>query len=276
MPIKSYKPVTPTLRYRKTVVNSSITTDTPYKPLLVSKKRGSGRNNAGRITVRHKGGGHKRFIRIVDFKRNKIDIPGVVETVEYDPNRTSNIALVRYRDGERRYIIATSKTKVNDSIIASERCEIKDGNAMKLKHIPPGTIVHNIELRPGKGAEVARSAGAYAIVVAADGKMVQLKFPSSEVRNVHGECFATVGQVSNVEHFNAVAGSAGSSRHKGIRPTVRGVAMNPVDHPMGGGEGKTSGGGHPVSPWGQKSKGLKTRSNKKASNKYIVRRRNKK
>jgi len=273
--VKHYRPTTPTLRYKTTTTSGQLTTDTPHKPLLVPKHRSGGRNNRGVITVRHRGGGHKRFIRIIDFKRDKIGVPGIIETIEYDPNRSAFIALVKYMDGERRYILATVNMKVGQKIVSAEQAEIAEGNCMLLANIPSGTMVHNIELREKKGGQVARSAGAYAEVVAKENKMVQLKFPSSEIRIVRETCVATIGQVSNANHINMSIGSAGRKRHMGIRPTVRGVAMNPVDHPMGGGEGKTSGGGHPVSPWGQKSKGLKTRDRKKPSGKYIVRRRSK-
>jgi large subunit ribosomal protein L2 len=275
MPVKQYRPTTPTLRYKTTASYDQITTDEPHKPLLVAKHRSSGRNNRGVITVRHRGGGHKRFIRIIDFKRDKINIPGIVETIEYDPNRSAFIALIKYVDGERRYILATVNMKVGQRIVSGPEVEIAEGNCMPLGRIPSGTMVHNIEFREKKGGQVARSAGAYAEVVAKENKMVQLKFPSSEIRNVRETCVATIGQVSNSEHMNTCIGSAGRKRHLGFRPTVRGVAMNPVDHPMGGGEGKASGGGHPVSPWGQKAKGLKTRDPKKPSSKYIVRRRTK-
>jgi large subunit ribosomal protein L2 len=275
MALKKYRPLTPTLRYKTTTVFDQITTDTPHKPLLVAKSRTNGRNNRGVITVRHRGGGHKRFIRIIDFKRDKINVPGIVETIEYDPNRSAFIALVKYVDGERRYILATVNMKVGQKILSGEGAEIAEGNCMPLSSIPLGTQVHNIELREKKGGQIARSAGAYAEIVAKENNLVQIKFPSSEVRNVREGCVATIGRVSNADHIDVCIGSAGRKRHMGIRPTVRGVAMNPVDHPMGGGEGKTSGGGHPVSPWGQKSKGLKTRDPKKPSGKYIVRRRSK-
>lgn len=275
MAIKSFRPLTPSLRYKNVNSFEQITADEPYKPLTEKIDKINGRNNRGVITVRHRGGAHKRFYRIIDFKRNKFGIPGVIETIEYDPNRTAFIALVKYADGEKRYILAPSNLKVGNKIISDENAEIADGNSMPLKNIPLGTMVHNIELRDQKGGQIARSAGTYAEVVAKEGNMVQLKFPSSEVRNVRASCYATIGQVSNIEHMNVVLGSAGKKRHLGIRPTVRGVAMNPIDHPMGGGEGKTSGGGHPVSPWGQKAKGLKTRDPRKTSSKYIVRRRSK-
>jgi len=275
MPIKSFKPTTPTLRYKTTNTFDQLTGDSPYKPLLRAKKSKSGRNNTGKIMVRHRGGGHKKHYRIIDFKRNKVDIPAVVETIEYDPNRSCFIALVKYLDGERRYILATVNMKKGMKVISSDNCTVEEGNCMRLADIPQGTLIHNIELKTGKGGQIARSAGSFAEIVAKENNMVQLKFPSSEVRNVSENCRATIGQVSNPEHMNIVIGSAGRKRWMGIRPTVRGVAMNPVDHPMGGGEGKTSGGGHPVSPWGQKAKGLKTRKQNKLSNKYIVRRRKK-
>jgi large subunit ribosomal protein L2 len=275
MALKKYRPLTPTLRYKTTTVFDQITTDEPHKPLLVAKSRTNGRNNRGVITVRHRGGGHKRFIRIIDFKRDKINVPGIVETIEYDPNRSAFIALIKYVDGERRYILATVNMKVGQRILSGAEAEIAEGNCMPLANIPLGTQVHNIELREKKGGQIARSAGAYAEVVAKENNLVQIKFPSSEVRNVREGCVATIGRVSNADHIDVCIGSAGRKRHMGIRPTVRGVAMNPVDHPMGGGEGKTSGGGHPVSPWGQKAKGLKTRDHKKPSGKYIVRRRSK-
>ncbi len=275
MSVKTYRPVTPTLRYKTTSSYEQITSDSPYKPLIKAKKKINGRNNRGIITVRHRGGAHKRFYRIIDFKRDKFNIPGIIETIEYDPNRSAYIALIKYQDGERRYILASANMKPGMRVISGNDVEIAEGNCMPLKNIPLGTQVHNIEIRNNKGGQIARSAGAYAEIVAKENEMVQLKFPSSEVRNVRESCFSTIGQVSNPEHMNITVGSAGRKRHMGIRPTVRGVAMNPIDHPMGGGEGKTSGGGHPVSPWGQKSKGLKTRNPRKTSSKYIVRRRTK-
>jgi len=274
MGIKSYMPVTPTLRYKTTNTFDQVTTDTPHKPLLEAKKRINGRNSYGRITVRHRGGGHKRFYRIIDFKRMKRGIKGIIETIEYDPNRSSTIALVKYLDGDRRYIISTTNMKVGMEIESGDNCDPTEGNCIPLKNIPSGTQISNIEMKAGKGAQIVRSAGAYAEVVAKEGSMVQLKLPSGEIRNFSEDCYAVIGQVGNIEHMNVVIGKAGRKRWFGIRPHVRGVAMNPVDHPMGGGEGKTSGGGHPVSPWGQKAKGLKTRKKKKQSSKYIVRRRN--
>ena len=273
MPVKTYRPTTPTLRYKTANRNDQITADSPYKPLTKIKKKISGRNNRGVITVRHRGGAHRRFYRIIDFRRDKFDIPGSIESVEYDPNRSAYIALVKYVDGERRYILATANMKPGMRVISGNQVEIAEGNCMPLKNIPLGTQVHNIETTRNKGGQIARSAGTYAEVVAKENAMVQLKFPSSEVRNVPETCRGTIGQVSNAEHMNITIGSAGRKRHMGIRPTVRGVAMNPIDHPMGGGEGKASGGGHPVSPWGQKAKGLKTRNPRKTSSKYIVRRR---
>ncbi len=275
MPIKQYNPVTPTLRYKTSNDFEQVTTDTPHKPLLESKRRSNGRNNNGRITVRHRGGGHKKFYRIIDFKRKKHGVPGKIETIEYDPNRSAFIALVKYLDGERRYILATAGMQTGQQIISGDDVSFAEGNSLPLKNIPLGTQVHNIELREGKGGQIVRSAGGYAEVVAKEGDMVQVKLPSSEVRNIRGTCYATIGQVSNSEHMNVVIGSAGRKRWMGRRPSVRGVAMNPVDHPMGGGEGKSAGGRNPVSPWGQAAKGLKTRKKKKLSDKYIVRRRSK-
>ncbi len=275
MSVRKLNPVTPGQRFR--VVNGfdAITTDKPEKSLLAPKKRTGGRNNQGRITLRFRGGGHKRKYRIVDFKRNKFGIPAIVETIEYDPNRTANIALLKYKDGEKRYMLATSKLAAGMEIVSGAGSELKEGNRLPLGEIPPGYSVCNVEMKEGKGGQLSRSAGAFATVVAKDGVMVQLKLPSGEVRNFREALFATIGQISNPEHMNEVSGSAGRTRWKGRRPHVRGVVMNPVDHPMGGGEGKTSGGGHPVSPWGKKAKGLKTRKRKKASSKYIVKRRTK-
>jgi len=275
MGLKSYTPTTPTLRFKKSITFEQVTTDNPYRPLTVNKKKHSGRNNTGSIMVRHHGGGHKQKYRIIDFKRKKHGILGVVETIEYDPNRTCFIALVKYIDGERRYILATVNMKVGSKIVSGEKCDLTEGNCLSLKNIPLGTMVHNIEMKDGKGGQLVRSAGTYAEVFSKEGTLVQIKLPSNEVRSFRESCFATIGQISNVEHSSIVSGSAGRTRWKGRRPHVRGVAMNPVDHPMGGGEGKTSGGGHPVSPWGQRAKGLKTRKMKKASNKFIVRRRKK-
>jgi large subunit ribosomal protein L2 len=245
---------------------------------MAIKRSTGGRNNYGRMTVRHRGGGHKRYLRKIDFLRDKKNVPGVVETIEYDPNRSCRIALIRYRDGERRYILATTNMKPGMAIMAADTCEISEGNTMPLKNVPPGIMVHNIEMREGKGGQVARTAGAYADIAAKENNMVQLRFPSGEIRSVRENCIATIGQVGNIEHMNVIFGSAGRKRHLGRRPRVRGIAMNPVDHPMGGGEGRSKSGGgrhHPVSPWGQKAKGLKTRRRKKASSRYIVKRRGK-
>lgn len=246
----------------------------PLKSLTKVKSKNGGRNNNGRITVRHQGGGHKQHYRVIDFKRNKFDIPAVVERIEYDPNRSAHIALLLYKDGERRYIIAPAKIKVGDEVISAEKCEIKVGNSMKLKDIPLGTNVHCVELKPLKGAQMARSAGASAQILAIEGRYATLRLRSGEVRRVLSECRATIGSVSNSEHSLRSIGKAGAKRWLGIRPTVRGVAMNPVDHPHGGGEGKTSGGRHPVTPWGVPTKGYKTRKKNKPSNRMIVRRRN--
>jgi large subunit ribosomal protein L2 len=263
------------LRYKTTSSFDQITTDEPYKPLLLAKRRASGRNNNGHITVRHRGGAHKQFYRIIDFKRNKRDIAGVVESIEYDPNRTCYIALIKYPDGERRYILASINMKVGQKVISADTCDVAEGNCMPMKSIPSGILVHNIELKVGKGGQMARSAGAYAEIIAKENNMVQLRLPSGEVRNVREQCVATIGQVSNHEHMNIVYGSAGRKRWLGVRPHVRGIAMNPVDHPMGGGEAKSKGGNHPMSPWAQKAKGLKTRTKKKLSKKYIISRRTK-
>ena len=255
-------------------VKSDLYKGKPLKSLTRVKSKNGGRNNNGRITVRHQGGGHKQHYRVIDFKRNKFDIPAVVERIEYDPNRSAHIALLLYRDGERRYIIAPSKLKVDDEIISSEKCEIKVGNSMKLKDIPLGTNVHCVELKPLKGAQLARSAGTSARLVAKEGIYATLRLQSGETRKVLWECRATLGTVSNQENNLKSLGKAGAKRWRGVRPTVRGVAMNPVDHPHGGGEGKTAGGRHPVSPTGQSAKGLKTRDNKR-TDKIIVKRRNK-
>ena len=275
MSLKSYRPLTPVQRYKTTLDYAQLTTDNPYTPLCVAKKRMGGRNSDGHITVRHHGGGQKKYYRIIDFKRNKRDIPGVVETIEYDPNRSCFIALIKYSDGERRYMLATVNMKPGMKVVAAETCEISEGNCMPLINVPSGTMVNNIELKEGKGGQMARSAGAYAEIVARENNMVQLRLPSGEIRNIRERCMATIGQVSNIEHMNVVLGSAGRNRWLGWRPHVRGVAMNPVDHPMGGGEAKSKGGNHPMSPWAQKAKGLKTRTKKKLSSKYIISRKTK-
>jgi len=274
MPIKSFRPITPTLRFQTKLVNDDITTDEPHKPLLGVKQRTGGRNNTGKLSVRHQGGGHKKKLRIIDFKRDKYGIPGTVATIEYDPNRSSRIALIHYADGEKRYIVQPVGLKVGQKVMSGPEADILVGNALPLKNIPVGTTVHNIELRPGKGAQMARSAGAQVNLVAKEGDYALLKLPSGETRKVLVECMATVGQVGNTDHENVSIGKAGRNRWKGIRPANRGVSMNPVDHPHGGGEGKTSGGRHPVTPWGQPTRGYKTRNNKR-TDVFIVQRRSK-
>tara|TARA_S200000501_G_scaffold245021_1_gene229400 strand:+ start:17718 stop:18551 length:834 start_codon:yes stop_codon:yes gene_type:complete len=275
--IRKLKPDTPSRRYMSISTFDEITKKRPERSLTRPLKKTGGRNNLGRITSRRRGGGHKRRYRIIDFKRNKFDVLGKVVSIEYDPNRSSRIALVLYDDNEKRYIIAPDGLKVNDKIISSKesKVEFKTGNALLLKDIPDGMLVHNIELKPGRGAQMARSAGTYARIMAKENKMVSLKLPSSEIRMVSENCLATLGAVGNKTHENIKIGKAGRSRWLGRRPKVRGVVMNPVDHPHGGGEGKTSGGRHPVSPWGTPAKGYKTRKKNKLSNKYIVSRRKK-
>jgi large subunit ribosomal protein L2 len=253
---------------------SEITTERPEKSLVVSMPKSGGRNNVGRVTARHRGGGHKRLYRIIDFKRKKEEVPAKVASIEYDPNRSARIALLHYLDGDKKYILAPIDLKVGDTVISSPTADIKPGNALPLRNIPLGTMIHNIELKPGKGGQMARAAGAAAQLVAREGSYAQIKLPSGEVRQVHVNCRATVGQLGNVEHENLSIGKAGRKRWLGRRPHVRGVAMNPVDHPMGGGEGKSSGGRHPVSPWGKPTKGYKTRK-PKGSDRFIIKRRNK-
>ena len=274
MAIVKAKPTSPGRRFVVKVVNSDLHKGKPHAALLEKKSRNGGRNNDGRITTRHVGGGHKQHYRIIDFKRNKDQIAGKVERLEYDPNRSAHIALICYADGERRYIIAPRNLNAGDSIVSGERAPIRVGNALPMRNIPVGTTVHNIELKPGKGAQITRSAGAYAQIVAREGNYVTLRLRSGETRKVLADGRATIGQVGNSEHMLRSLGKAGAKRWRGVRPTVRGVAMNPVDHPHGGGEGRTSGGRHPVSPWGTPTKGKKTRSNKR-TDKLIVRRRNK-
>ena len=273
MALRKLKPTTAATRYYTISTFEEITKTTPEKALLGPIKKSGGRNSYGRVTSRHRGGGHKRRYRIIDFKRDKRDISAKVMSIQYDPNRATRIALVQYTDGEKRYILAPEGLKVNDQIVAGNEVEIKMGNAMPLKAIPVNTQIHNIEMREGKGGQIARSAGNFATVQAKEGDFVLLKLPSGEVRNIRNGCYATIGMLGNIDHEKISVGKAGRSRWLGIRSHVRGVAINPVDHPMGGGEGKTSGGGHPVSPWGQKSKGLKTRKKKKSSSQYIVKRR---
>ncbi len=276
MGIKKLTPTSPARRYQTYLTRDELTAGAvPEKALLEPKKRISGRNNDGRITVRHRGGGHKRFYRIVDFKRDKEGVPGRITQIEYDPNRSAHIALVTYIDGEKRYIIAPTGIEVGKTIMSGADADILPGNTLPLINIPLGTQIHNIELRPGKGGQMARSAGAFAQLVAKEGDYAQLRMPSGEVRRVPLVCKATVGQVGNIEHENVSYGKAGRSRWKGIRPHVRGVAMNPVDHPHGGGEGKTSGGRNPVTPWGQPTRGYKTRSNKRTQRMILKDRRTK-
>ncbi len=274
MAIISKRPITPAQRYRVSVRNSELSKDRPVKKLTESKKRSGGRNNNGRITSRRRGGGHKRLYRQIDFRRNRLDEAAEIVRFEYDPNRSANIALVRYEDGEQRYILAPNKLKAGDKVTNFTAAgAFKPGNSMPLQYIPPATKVHNVELRPNTKAQMVRTAGAAATLVSIEKGMATLRMPSGEIRMVNAKCRATIGEVGNSEHGNAALGKAGRSRWKGRRPRVRGVAMNPVDHPMGGGEGRTSGGGHPVSPWGQLSKGFPTRRKNKASNKMILVRR---
>jgi len=272
MTIKRVKPTSPGRRFQEYSGFDEITKKEPEKKLTKVLSKKAGRNNLGRITARHRGGGHKRKYRIIDFKRNKDDIQSKIIAIEYDPNRSARIALLSYNDGEKRYIIAPQNLKVGDKISSGKESDIKIGNCLKLKDIPLGTHIHNIELYPGKGAQLVRSAGTFAQLVSKEGKYAQIRLPSSEVRMILVNCKATIGQVGNSEHANISLGKAGRKRWKGRRPHVRGVAMNPVDHPMGGGEGRSSGGRHPCSPWGKPTKGYKTRRNKK-SNSYIVKKR---
>ncbi len=275
MPLKSYKPHTPGLREKTTLDFSELTRKDPEKSLTRSKSKKAGRNNNGRITMRRRGGGHKQKYRVIDFRRNKFDIPAKVAAIEYDPNRSANIALLFYVDGEKRYILAPAGLKVGDVIVSGENVEIRVGNALPLKNIPAGALVHNIEMKPGKGGQIARGAGAKAQIMAKEGNYVTLKLPSGEMRMVLENCYATLGEIGNKDHSNVTLGKAGRTRWLGRRPKVRGVVMNPVDHPMGGGEGKTSGGGHPRTPWGKPTKGYKTRKKKNPSDKFIVSRRKK-
>ena len=275
MPVRKLKPDTPSRRYMSVSSFEEITVKRPERKLTKALRKTGGRNNLGRITARHRGGGHRRRYRVIDFKRNKFDIVAIVKTIEYDPNRSSRIALLLYSDGEKRYVIAPEGLKVGDEMISTIEGQVafKAGNAMPLGKIPEGLLVHNVELKPGKGAQMVRSAGSYARIMASDSGMVTLKLPSGELRMVSEACLATIGSVGNKSHENISIGKAGRSRWLGRRPKVRGVAMNPVDHPHGGGEGKTSGGRNPVSPWGTPAKGYRTRKKNKASNKYIVKRR---
>jgi len=272
MSIKKYKPTTSTRRWTAVPGFEEISKKSPEKSLVYIKKRTGGRSNTGRITVRHRGGGHKQKVRIIDFKREKLDVPAKVIAIEYDPNRSARLALLRYIDGEKRYIIAPLGLRLNDEIVSGINVDMKIGNSTILRNIPAGTPIYNIELRRGKGGQIARGAGTSAIIMAKEGPFAHVKLPSGEIRLVGLECFATIGQVGNVEHEGIMLGKAGKSRHLGIRPSVRGVVMNPHDHPHGGGEGKSSGGRHPSTPWGKPTKGYKTRK-AKPSDKYIVKRR---
>ena len=272
MAIRKYKPTSPGRRFQTVAVFDEITATKPHKPLTEPLTKSGGRNSRGRITMWQRGGGHKRTYRIIDFKRDKQDVPGKVATIEYDPNRSARIALVTYADGEKRYILQPVGMKVGDSVVAGDRVDILPGNALPLKHIPLGTQLHNVEMKPGKGGQIARSAGSSVQLIAKEGNYASLRMPSGEIRRILKECLATVGQVGNVDHENISLGKAGRTRWLGRRPNVRGVAMNPVDHPLGGGEGSTAGGRHPVSPWGQPSKGYKTRG-RKPSDKFIIQRR---
>ena len=276
MAIKEVKPTSPGRRTQTYSTFEEITRATPEKSLLAPLPKTGGRNNQGRITTRFRGGGHKRQYRLIDFKRNKMDIPAKVFSIEYDPNRGARIALLHYVDGEKRYILAPQNLKVGDQVISSETADIKPGNAMSLKVVPLGSLVHNVEMKPGKGGQLARGAGNYAQVMAKEGAYTLLKLPSGEMRLILSTCKATIGQLSNSDHSSISLGKAGRTRWLGRRPHVRGVAMNPVDHPLGGGEGRSSGGRHPVSPWGMPAKGFKTRKKSKPSNKFIVKHRNKK
>ncbi len=273
MAVKVYKPITPSLRNMTGYTFEEITKSKPERSLIVPRQAHAGRNNYGRVTVRHQGGGHKQFIRLVDYKRNKLAIPGKVAAIEYDPNRTARLALIVYADGEKRYIVAPLGLKVGDSILAGPQAEIRTGNSLPISSIPVGTLVHNVELKPGKGGQLARSAGSAAQLLAKEGDYAQIRLPSGEVRLVLQVCYATIGQVGNLDHSNVKLGKAGRKRHMGIRPTVRGTAMSPRDHPHGGGEGRQPAGmPSPKSPWGRPTRGYKTRRNK-VSDQFIVRRR---
>ena len=276
MPIRKMKPRSPGVRFQTVSGFDEVTKSTPEKSLLVSIARKGGRNNHGRITAKRRGGGHRKQYRVIDFKRRKDGIPGKVVGIEYDPNRSARIALLSYSDGEKRYIISPAKLNVGDVLMSGEKADIRIGNCLPLKDIPEGTLIHNVEMRPGKGAQIARSAGSSVQLMAKEGEYVNLKLKSGEVRLIHRTCRATIGTVGNADHENVSIGKAGRVRWMGRRPRVRAVAMNPVDHPMGGGEGRSSGGRHPCSPWGQSAKGLKTRKVKKSSNKFILSRKKRK
>ncbi|MCJ7564968.1 MAG: 50S ribosomal protein L2 [Candidatus Aminicenantes bacterium] len=275
MGIKSYRPQTAGLRHRTGLTYEELTTDKPYKPLLTFLAKSGGRNNRGHLSMRNRGGGHKKMYRVIDFRRDKLEIPGIVETVEYDPNRSSFISLVKYQDGERRYILAPQDLRVGQTIVSSDKIvDIVPGNATLLRNIPLGTVIHNIELQKDKGGQIVRTAGAGAQILAKEGHFAQVRLPSSEIRKVHLDCRATIGQVGNLDHQNITIGKAGRSRWMGWKPHVRGTAMNPIDHPHGGGEGRSKGGRHPVSPEGIPTKGYKTRRNKR-TRVFIVKRRSK-
>ena len=274
MPVQKAKPTSPGRRFVVSLKKNNLHRGKPFKGLIEPKSKKGGRNNNGRITVRHQGGGHKRHYRVIDFKRNKLDIPAIVERIEYDPNRSANIALLKYADGERRYILCPIKMEIGTEIISSDKADIKDGNSLKLKDIPLGTNIHCVEMKPGKGGQIARSAGTSARLVAKEGIYSTLRLQSGEMRKVLSDCRATLGTVSNQENNLKSIGKAGANRWRGKRPTVRGVAMNPIDHPHGGGEGRTSGGRHPSTPWGVPTKGYKTRKNTRSDN-LIIRRRGK-
>lgn len=273
MPLKNNRPVTPARRFTILADFSEVTKDHPEKSLIVAQRKKAGRNAYGRITVRHRGGGHKRFYRLIDFRRDKQGIPAKIAAIEYDPNRSARIALLHYKDGEKRYILATLNMKVGQTVMSGPTAEPQEGNALPLANIPLGLPIHNIELVAGQGAKMCRSAGLAAQLMSREGGFAHVKLPSGEIRLVRTECFATVGQVGNIEHQNISLGKAGRKRWLGIRPTVRGVVMNPIDHPMGGGEGRSSGGGHPRSPWGKHTKGKKTRNRRKNSARFILERR---
>jgi large subunit ribosomal protein L2 len=273
MPVKKYKPTSPGTRTRTTVIFEGLSKKRPERALTGTKKRSGGRNNAGRVTMRYRGGGHKRVYRIIDFKRDKRDIPAKVAALEYDPNRTANIALLYYADGEKRYILAPLQLKEGDTVIAGEGSDIRPGNALPLRAIPLGSFVHNIEMKVGKGGQLVRSAGGYAQLMAKEGRYATLKMPSNEVRYIPQDCYATIGQLGNIDHENVSYGKAGRTRWLGRLPRVRGMAMNPVDHPHGGGEGRSKGGNHPTSPWGTPTKGYKTRSRRKSTKHIVTKRR---
>jgi len=276
MPVKSFRPTTPTRRFMTVLTREDVTKDTPEKSLTVGLKKSGGRNNKGKVTIRFRGGGHKQAYRVIDFKRNKPGVPAKVAAIEYDPNRTARIALLHYVDGEKRYILCPVGLEVGASVVSGPDADIIVGNSLPMEKIPAGTVIHCIELRPGKGAQMCRAAGASAQLVSRDDKIALLKLPSGEIRRVPVSCYATIGQVGNVEHENVTLGKAGRTRWLGRRPHNRGVSMNPVDHPHGGGEGRTSGGRHPVTPWGQPTRGFRTRNNKRTDSQIVTSRHGKK